>query len=54
MTTQIIETMSDTPCTEIMKYFLVPCGPVALWPDRGHGFFIPEVYRSHKTTHHSR
>jgi len=28
--------------------------PVALRPNAGHGLLIPEVSRSHTTTHHSR
>jgi hypothetical protein len=28
--------------------------PVALLPNAGHGLLIPEVSRSHTTTHHSR
>jgi hypothetical protein len=42
-----------------MRYNFLPMQhtfffPVALRPNAGHGLLIPEVYRSHTTTHHSR
>ena len=33
-----------------LEFFL----PVVLRPNAGHGLLIPEVSRSHTTTHHSR